>query len=94
MSLYSDIQPPLGQFGRLLAAEKAMTFVSASPMTGDLDYSWKSFCQPQLRACTFPRDEMVWREKIGMGMDGVIWRVEIGEKPYAIKVVSPLTCTI
>lgn len=88
MSLYSDLQPPLGPFGKKLAAEKAMPFVSDSLMTGDPDCSWANFRSPRLRACALPRDEIVWREKIGMGMDGVVWRVEIGGKPYAIKVVS------
>lgn len=87
------MQPPLGPLGTQLASEKAMPFASESPMTGDPVYSWASFRRPRLRACTLPRDKIVWREKIGMGMDGVVWRVEIGSKPYAVKVVSPLTCS-
>lgn len=92
MSLYSDIQPPLVQLGRKLAVEKALPFVSDSPMTAGPDYSWASFRRPQLRACILPREEILWKEKIGMGLDGVIWRVEIRDKPYAIKVVSLRTC--
>lgn len=88
MSLYSDIQPPLGTVGRQLAVEKAKLFVSTSPMIDDPDYSWHSFRRPQLRACTLPRDKIVWRKKLGGGLDGFVWKIEINKKPYAIKVVS------
>ncbi|KAL7947031.1 hypothetical protein V8C42DRAFT_343927 [Trichoderma barbatum] len=54
-------------------------------MIGRPDCSWASLRRPQLRTCPLPHS-IVWREKIGYGLDGTVWKVDIDGQPYALKV--------
>ncbi|KAL7788363.1 hypothetical protein V8C37DRAFT_388333 [Trichoderma ceciliae] len=56
-------------------------------MQGHPDCSWASLRQPRLRACPLPHN-IVWLEKLGYGLDGTVWKVEINGHAYALKVVN------
>lgn len=58
-------------------------------MIGPPDCSWASFRRPLLRACPLSQREIIWHDKLGYGVDGTVWKVEIDGRFYALKVVSP-----
>ncbi|KAL6802795.1 hypothetical protein GGI42DRAFT_32702 [Trichoderma sp. SZMC 28013] len=66
-------------------AQKQAPFRDDQLMTGRPDCSWASILQPRLRACPLPRS-FIWREKLGYGLDGTVWKVEVNGQPYALKV--------
>lgn len=55
-------------------------------MEGDPDCSWASFQCPLLRRCLSSPITLV--DGLGCGVDGIVWKVTVDEKPYALKVAS------
>lgn len=68
-------------------ASKRKPFLDEQPMVGDPNCSWANFCQPKLRACQLPRG-IRWVAQLGYGLDGIVWKVNIDGRTYALKVVS------
>ncbi|KAK4076672.1 uncharacterized protein Triagg1_4275 [Trichoderma aggressivum f. europaeum] len=66
-------------------AQKQAPFRHDQPMIGPPDCSWASIRRPRLRACPLPHS-FIWREKLGYGLDGTVWKVEVNGRPYALKV--------
>ncbi|PNP49206.1 hypothetical protein THARTR1_10008 [Trichoderma harzianum] len=50
------------------------------------DSSWASFRRPLLRACPLSQQQIIWHDKLGYGVDGTVWKVEINGRFYALKV--------
>jgi len=84
MSLRAPYSP--GFLTRNCEADKKRPFVTSEPLEGSPDCSWTRFREPLLRAYPHPQDEFVWEEKLGSGVDGIVWKVRVGETFFAIKV--------
>ncbi|KAK1965637.1 hypothetical protein LY78DRAFT_637191 [Colletotrichum sublineola] len=47
--------------------------------------SWKNFCTPRLRQFD-PQANIVWKEQLGFGVDGIVWKADSNGRTYAVKV--------
>ncbi|CAG9984896.1 unnamed protein product [Clonostachys byssicola] len=72
-------------------AQKSLPFRDDEPLIGDPDCSWKSVQKHMLRACPFKLEDMIFEERLGDGIDGVVFKVSIDGTPYALKVGSAPT---
>ena len=63
-------------------------FGSDEPMQGLLSTSLADFHDPLLRRTSLS-SQWTWESKIAAGAEGVVWKISIEGKSYAIKVVSP-----
>ncbi|CRK25943.1 hypothetical protein BN1708_014375 [Verticillium longisporum] len=62
-------------------------FLTQQSMLVDPACTFKDFCRPLLRSYQLQgQDEIAWKNRLGHGMDGTIWKVSIGDGTYAIKV--------
>lgn len=68
-------------------AAKKQPFLDTQPLVGHPDCAWANFRQPLLRSCQLPHD-IQWRKRLGCGIDGIVWRVNIGQDTFALKVVG------
>ncbi|KAH8909443.1 hypothetical protein BR93DRAFT_924428 [Coniochaeta sp. PMI_546] len=60
-------------------------FLDEQPMVGSPDCSWRHFRRPLLRKCPFEA-EIEFGEQLGFGIDGIVWKVNIGGRTFALKV--------
>jgi hypothetical protein len=58
-------------------------------MVGSPNRAWRHFLRPRLRKCPFEA-EIEFGEQLGFGIDGIVWKVNIGGRTFALKVVSLL----
>lgn len=56
-------------------------------MTDDSPSAWSDFRKPLLGQYR-PQTEIEYLEQLGAGLDGVVWRVKISNRIFALKVVS------
>lgn len=56
---------------------------------GSPDRSWLRFRHPPLRKCQFEA-EIEFGDILGHGVDGAVWKVCVGGRAFALKVVSLL----
>ncbi|UKZ78873.1 hypothetical protein TrVFT333_006619 [Trichoderma virens FT-333] len=79
-------RPSAQQFRDRHGHQKQKPFHDGQAMIGPPDCSWASFKRPLLRACPLSPQEIIWHDKLGYGVDGTVWKVEIDERFYALKV--------
>lgn len=60
---------------------------------GSPDRSWRRFRHPRLRKCQFEA-EIEFRDILSHGVDGAVWKVDIGGRAFALKVVSLLSLSL
>lgn len=62
-------------------------FYDEAPMIGPPDCSEAAFAQPLLRRCPFDLEAISWVALLSGGLDGLAWKVMVGEQgPFVIKV--------
>lgn len=81
--------PAAQKFRDRYGDQKQKPFRDGQAMIGPPDCSWASFKRPLLKAFPWSQQEIVWHCKLGYGVDGTVWKVEIDGRFYALKVVSP-----
>lgn len=87
----SKRQPPKTAHARLFEKcenWKQQPFLDAEPMIGDPSCDWDGFRYPMLRKCPLSPDKVRYESQLGYGVDGVVWKVTIDDKAYALKVVG------
>ncbi|KAK3937286.1 hypothetical protein QBC46DRAFT_267860 [Diplogelasinospora grovesii] len=60
-------------------------FLDEQPIVGSPDRSWSRFRLPLLRKCPFDA-KIEFGDILGYGVDGAVWKVSIGGRPFALKV--------
>ncbi|KAK1957238.1 hypothetical protein LY78DRAFT_648083 [Colletotrichum sublineola] len=64
---------------------KSQPFLDHQPMTGTPLCAWKNFYPPLLRQFD-PQAKIVWKERLGCGLDGIVWKAEYNGRSCAVKV--------
>lgn len=68
----------------------AQPFADDAFMTDTADYSWAHLQRPQLRQFRM-EGEVKFLRRLGAGLDGIVWKVEISGRKYALKLVCATT---
>ena len=64
-------------------------FVSEEPLQDDVPYEWKHFCEPKLRKYPKPVSSLRFRNFIGAGVEGMVFRARTEDnEEVAVKIVS------
>jgi hypothetical protein len=87
-----DWRPPrpinaLSPFEERCIKAKEQPFLDQQLMVDSPLCTWSNFRYPLLRQFP-PHAGFDWKERLGHGLDGVVWRAEIGGRTFAVKVVS------
>lgn len=66
---------------------KDQPFLDDRPMVTSPSCTWEDFRRPLLRRFEV-QGKVHWKERLGYGLDGVVWKAEICNRIFAVKVVS------
>ncbi|KAG6092135.1 hypothetical protein E4U30_005830 [Claviceps sp. LM220 group G6] len=79
-------EPPLTRFERQCIRSREQPFLDDRPMSDTAAAcAWKDFRHPLLGRFTH-QGSFKFMEMLGFGIDGVVWKVRIDSKTYALKV--------
>ncbi|EGY20899.1 uncharacterized protein VDAG_02423 [Verticillium dahliae VdLs.17] len=82
---YARWRPPRPLFTERCDAVKKSPFLDFRPITDKPDLQWENFRQPLLKKSPL-LTEIEYQCQLGFGVDGIVWKVEIEGKAYALKV--------
>lgn len=75
--------------------EKTPRFLSHEPKVGDPSYEWQNFKHPKLRKYPKPLESLRFRNFIGAGEEGMVFRCWTKDnEEVAVKVVSRDLCAL
>ena len=90
---FDDRPTIIDRFIELCRNEKQKPFIDDGLLEDSPAPLWADLQNPRLRRCPL-QHEMEWLERLGFGVDGIVWKVKIAGDTYALKIVSSCMCVI
>jgi len=82
-------------FGERRMAKLRVPFQDDELKNGPPRCTAADFQTPSLRKCPFDLTTIRWEERLGVGLDGCVWKVSFGESgPYILKAMSTIQCIL